>query len=350
LNDALDRLDDEKRSVFVLYEIEELSMAEIAHTLACPLQTAYSRLYAARESVHRALRTARHQGGTPMVRDDSPERLANSSTPAAGAVRAARDDLPSEARMSVLAAALAIKIAGVASATGVGAAGGSAAGAGTGSAAGGAAPTAVGWFATIGTTQVGAALGLGAVVVAGTLWLTLAATEHPPAPETAGATTGATAATGAAVAAADVSPAALPELRPSAPDVPPASALPTARPAAPAASARAAASASSPSPNAATASDAKVEMDLLRKAQTELTTDPKGALATCDEHARRFPRGALAQERDVLAIDALVQLGRKTEAASRAAQFVARYPGSAYRARIEAIAAGAPDAPAKHPN
>lgn len=48
---ALDRLDDDKRAVFVLYEIEGLSMKEVAESLACPLQTAYSRLHAARDLI-----------------------------------------------------------------------------------------------------------------------------------------------------------------------------------------------------------------------------------------------------------------------------------------------------------
>jgi len=41
-------LDDDKRQVVVLYEIEGFSMKEVAEILACPLQTAYSRLHAAR--------------------------------------------------------------------------------------------------------------------------------------------------------------------------------------------------------------------------------------------------------------------------------------------------------------
>jgi RNA polymerase sigma-70 factor (ECF subfamily) len=41
-------LDDDKREVFVLYELEELSMKEVAAVCDCPLQTAYSRLHAAR--------------------------------------------------------------------------------------------------------------------------------------------------------------------------------------------------------------------------------------------------------------------------------------------------------------
>jgi len=48
---TLDRLDDDKREAFVLYEIEELPLREVAEALGCPLQTAYSRLQAARSVV-----------------------------------------------------------------------------------------------------------------------------------------------------------------------------------------------------------------------------------------------------------------------------------------------------------
>jgi RNA polymerase sigma-70 factor (ECF subfamily) len=67
LDRILDRLGDDKRAVFVLYEIEELPMAEICSILGCPLQTAYSRLHAARGEVERAvalLRT-RDEARTP---------------------------------------------------------------------------------------------------------------------------------------------------------------------------------------------------------------------------------------------------------------------------------------------
>jgi RNA polymerase sigma-70 factor (ECF subfamily) len=37
-----------------LYELEELTMAEVAEALGCPLTTAYSRLHAARKSVRAA--------------------------------------------------------------------------------------------------------------------------------------------------------------------------------------------------------------------------------------------------------------------------------------------------------
>lgn len=58
LDTALDTLDDDKRAVFVLFEIEQLSMADVAEAVGCPLQTAYSRLHAAREKVQSAIRRA----------------------------------------------------------------------------------------------------------------------------------------------------------------------------------------------------------------------------------------------------------------------------------------------------
>lgn len=51
----LDGLRDEQREVFVLYEIEELSMKEVAQLVGCPLQTAYSRLHAARSAMRTLL-------------------------------------------------------------------------------------------------------------------------------------------------------------------------------------------------------------------------------------------------------------------------------------------------------
>lgn len=47
----LDTLPPQQREVFVLYEVEDMPMSEIAQALDCPLQTAYSRLYKARERI-----------------------------------------------------------------------------------------------------------------------------------------------------------------------------------------------------------------------------------------------------------------------------------------------------------
>ena len=55
---ALDRLlaemDDDRRRVFVLYELEQLPMREIAEILECPVQTAYGRLHSARRELRAA--------------------------------------------------------------------------------------------------------------------------------------------------------------------------------------------------------------------------------------------------------------------------------------------------------
>lgn len=50
LDSLLDRLDDDKRAVFVLAELEQMSVPEIATMLGVPLNTAYSRLRLARKA------------------------------------------------------------------------------------------------------------------------------------------------------------------------------------------------------------------------------------------------------------------------------------------------------------
>ena len=62
LRGLLDALDPDKREVFVLYELEELSMKQVAEVCGCPLQTAYSRLHAARRVL---LEKYRELEGTP---------------------------------------------------------------------------------------------------------------------------------------------------------------------------------------------------------------------------------------------------------------------------------------------
>ena len=51
LRGALDGLSVEQRDVFVLYEIEQLRMREVSEALGCSINTAFSRLYAARKRV-----------------------------------------------------------------------------------------------------------------------------------------------------------------------------------------------------------------------------------------------------------------------------------------------------------
>lgn len=53
---ALSGLDEAQREVFVLFEIAELSMEEVARATGSPLSSCYSRLYAARERLQAELR------------------------------------------------------------------------------------------------------------------------------------------------------------------------------------------------------------------------------------------------------------------------------------------------------
>ncbi len=55
----LNCLDEEKRRVFVLYELEGLNMNEVVDALGCPLQTGYSRLHAARKTIRTLLLRSR---------------------------------------------------------------------------------------------------------------------------------------------------------------------------------------------------------------------------------------------------------------------------------------------------
>ena len=63
LQALLGELDEEKRTVLILYELEGLTMKEVAEVVGCPLQTAYSRLHAARERVLAALAKQQAGGG-----------------------------------------------------------------------------------------------------------------------------------------------------------------------------------------------------------------------------------------------------------------------------------------------
>lgn len=55
---ALEALPEDQRAVFVLFEIEGLTMNETAEAAGCPLQTAYSRLYSARNKLQEVLKGA----------------------------------------------------------------------------------------------------------------------------------------------------------------------------------------------------------------------------------------------------------------------------------------------------
>jgi cell division protein FtsN len=74
--------------------------------------------------------------------------------------------------------------------------------------------------------------------------------------------------------------------------------------------------------------DTPVEAQLLTQAHAALRDEPARALRIANEHRARFPHGALAQERELLAIRALEHMGRAREAAARRARALRELPGS----------------------
>ncbi|HEX3594229.1 MAG TPA: hypothetical protein VHU80_03980 [Polyangiaceae bacterium] len=81
----------------------------------------------------------------------------------------------------------------------------------------------------------------------------------------------------------------------------------------------------------------EAETALLGRAHQALASNPSRALELTREHGREYPNGVLGQESDLMAIEALVALGRTTEARSAAGTFRARYPSSAHLRRINRL-------------
>jgi hypothetical protein len=79
------------------------------------------------------------------------------------------------------------------------------------------------------------------------------------------------------------------------------------------------------------------ELALVAKAHDALRDDPAAALALCREHERRHPTGSFAQEREALAIEALVYLHRTEEARRRFETFERQNPSSSHRVHLESL-------------
>jgi hypothetical protein len=83
--------------------------------------------------------------------------------------------------------------------------------------------------------------------------------------------------------------------------------------------------------------DPSAEVELLERAQLAYARrDFSSALALVAEHARRFPRGPLAEECAALRVESLVGAGRADEARRAGRDFAARFPRSVLLPRIEA--------------
>ena len=80
------------------------------------------------------------------------------------------------------------------------------------------------------------------------------------------------------------------------------------------------------------------EVELLEKAMAAMKAgDHKGALALTARHATEFQGGALVQEREMLAIEALLKLGKTPEARLKAEEFRRKYPTSSHLLRLDAL-------------
>ena len=117
--------------------------------------------------------------------------------------------------------------------------------------------------------------------------------------------------------------------------------------AAPSISAKTAASAARSStapPSAGRAGPVAVDSEMLLREEAAFDTaraafvqgNMAAAIGALALHARDFPRGQHAPERDKMWIDALIGLGRKDEACTRAESFRRAYPRSGYLPAIEA--------------
>jgi hypothetical protein len=207
-------------------------------------------------------------------------------------------------------------------------------------------PTAVPWFAA-GATKVALGLALGTVTAGGAVvWHRSAETKAHHSAQTAAHRSAQTA----------THPTAARTIEPVTPPVPsppvaappiavagvaPAQTAPPKRVAAVAVASRSIPTTASTAPPVAppVATDSGQELRLLARAHRIAADEPAVALALADEHARRFPAGLMDQEREMIAVTALVKLGRIAEARQRAERFAREHAGSAYLERMRGILA-----------
>jgi hypothetical protein len=90
-------------------------------------------------------------------------------------------------------------------------------------------------------------------------------------------------------------------------------------------------------------SSLSLERGLLDRARAKMAAgDPEAALEVLSQHARSYPRGLLSEEREAMAVNVLVALGRAPEARRRGRAFLERYPSSLVRRSVEAALANLP--------
>lgn len=92
-----------------------------------------------------------------------------------------------------------------------------------------------------------------------------------------------------------------------------------------------------PPPTQAQALAPRPELALLEEAHGLLKRDPAAALLLVEEHERVYPAGVFTQERELLAVEALLELDRKQPAIERAQRFVQSYAESPHAPRLRAL-------------
>ncbi|WP_437478908.1 RNA polymerase sigma factor [Sorangium sp. So ce1014] len=319
------RIQDDRRLVFILYEIEGVPMREIAEALQIPENTAWDRLRRARKELAAAVRrlSARDRDALGVLGARlALAPLALADRPLLQELGDVRLDLPENLGDSLWAELQALL----------------ATGAGEGDTPAseavqalprldGAAEALPGWVARHAPARfarAGIEITRAKLVAASTALFM------------AGAGTGAAAARHAALPRAAPPPEVALLRGDTLAAVPIGSGATVALDDVPAAPPRAAPA----SPAATSAQTVVAPMDtdlaLIQRAIAALGTGKAtAALDALDRHARSHPGSPRAQQRETLAIQALARAGRRAEAAARAARFRETFPGSAYLPAIE---------------
>lgn len=76
------------------------------------------------------------------------------------------------------------------------------------------------------------------------------------------------------------------------------------------------------------------EAELLAHARASLASAPAQAFEILEAHRRDHPRGTLSEERDALRVEALVALGRRSDAQMNGELFLRQYPSSVHASRV----------------
>ena len=302
---AIDTMDLDHRTVFLLYELEGDSCESISAAMRIPLGTVHSRLHTARRSFRAAYER--------LNRQPSPS---SAKGPVSGFPIRFRDDpnVPGEPRqeLSLLASPLSPTF-DVSQAL-------------ARFRASAAAPSAI----AVSTAAVAITAATAALAILGAAWIGLRTTPAAVAsssPMAIPATTG--------DAPQNAAPQAPPSAQASTSDVSaaPVPSTATSAPSEPTCGARV-----SPSTAPSERHDAMLEeMQQVAHLREISEGNPGRAVELADEGNRRFPRGLLHQERESIAIRALVRLGRRNEARARAQLLLDGYPRGPFSAQVRRV-------------